>query len=71
MEQIVEFGLSRQIKNSVTSAAPRTSPCSGIPLILQIDRAPHTTITVVAIILAYVMNSPERANAIEVIYTMP
>ena len=50
----------------MTSTAPRTSPCSGIPLILQIDQAPHTTITVVAIILAYVMNSPERANAIEV-----
>ena len=37
----------------------------------KIDQAPHTTITVVAIVLAYVMNSPDRANAIEVIYTMP
>jgi hypothetical protein len=57
-----ERPLNRQIKNTENSTAPPTSPCSGNPLIPQIDHAPHTTITVVAITLAYLINSPDRAN---------
>lgn len=55
----------------LNSNVPSASPCSEILLIPQIHQAPHTTITVVAIVLVYVMNSPDRANAIEAIYTMP
>jgi hypothetical protein len=59
---------NRKPKTIVNINTPPTSPCSGIP---QIDQAPQTTITVVGIVLAYVMNSPERAMAIAVRYTMP